>query len=114
MFFLFQELLEDGKISVDEFKDAVQQCCMGKRYEHLPQALKMFIGINDKVMFFLQQLLLNFLDSNFKMVDINDDGIIDADEYRFSCITKYPIDDVDVVDDAFKSLLNVNICLMCD
>lgn len=49
MFFLFQELLEDGKISVDEFKDAVQQCCMGKRYEHLPQALKMFIGTNDKV-----------------------------------------------------------------
>lgn len=45
------------------------------------------------------------------MVDINDDGIIDADEYRFSCITKYPIDDVDVVDDAFKSLLNVNFGL---
>lgn len=45
-FLLFQELLEEGKISVDEFKDAVQQCCMGKRYEHLPQALKMFIGTN--------------------------------------------------------------------
>lgn len=73
----------------------------------------MFIGTNITSIF-CNNYYKPFLDSNFKMVDINDDGIIDADEYRFSCITKYPIDDVDVVDDAFKSLLNVNFCLMCD
>ncbi|KAJ8975034.1 hypothetical protein NQ317_008974 [Molorchus minor] len=83
-----QDLLQDGKITVDEFKQAVQQCCMGRRYDDFPQAMKMFI------------------DSNFKMVDLNDDGVIAADEYRFNCITKFPIDDVEVVDEAFNNMLN--------
>ncbi|VEN36423.1 unnamed protein product [Callosobruchus maculatus] len=83
-----KELLQDGKITVDEFKQAVQQCCLGKRYEDFPQAMKMFI------------------DSNFKMVDLNDDGVIAAEEYRFNCITKFPIDDVEIVDEAFNNLLN--------
>lgn len=63
---------------------------MGRRYEDFPQAMKMFI------------------DSNFKMVDLNDDGVIAADEYRFNCITKFAIDDVEVVDEAFNNLLNVS------
>ncbi|CAG9864282.1 unnamed protein product [Phyllotreta striolata] len=83
-----KDLLQEGRITVEEFKQAVQQCCMGKRYGDFPQAMKMFI------------------DSNFKMVDLNDDGVIDADEYRFSCITKFPLDDVEVVDEAFNNMLN--------
>lgn len=86
-----QDLLQDGKITVEEFKQAVQQCCMGRRYEDFPQAMKMFI------------------DSNFKMVDLNDDGVIAADEYRFNCVTKFPIDDVEVVDEAFNNMLSVSI-----
>ncbi|XP_057669454.1 sarcoplasmic calcium-binding protein, alpha chain [Diorhabda carinulata] len=85
---LNKDLLQDGKITVEEFKQAVQQCCLGRRYEDFPQAMKMFI------------------DSNFKMVDLNDDGVIAADEYRFNCITKFPIDDVEIVDEAFNNLLN--------
>lgn len=85
-----QDLLQDGRITVDEFKQAVQQCCLGRRYEDFPQTMKMFI------------------DSNFKMVDLNDDGIIDADEYRYNCITKFPIDDIEVVDEAFNNMLNVS------
>ncbi|CAG9831795.1 unnamed protein product [Diabrotica balteata] len=83
-----KDLLQDGRITADEFKQAVQQCCMGKRYEDFPQAMKMFI------------------DSNFKMVDLNDDGVIGADEYRFNCITKFAIDDVEIVDEAFNNMLN--------
>ncbi|CAH0563551.1 unnamed protein product [Brassicogethes aeneus] len=83
-----KDLLQDGKITVDEFKMAVQQCCFSRRYEDFPQAMKMFI------------------DSNFKMLDLNDDGVVDADEYRFNCITKFAIDDVDIVDEAFNNLLN--------
>lgn len=64
---------------------------MGRRYEDFPQAMKMFI------------------DSNFKMMDVNDDGVIDADEYRFNCITKFAVDDVEVVDEAFNNLLNVSM-----
>lgn len=85
-----QDLLQDGRITVDEFKQAVQLCCMGRRYDDFPQAMKMFI------------------DSNFKMVDLNDDGVIAADEYRFNCVTKFAVDDVEVVDEAFNNLLNVS------
>ncbi|XP_019871708.1 sarcoplasmic calcium-binding protein 1 isoform X2 [Aethina tumida] len=94
MLSLWEEIAEladfdkDGKITVDEFKIAVQQCCFGRRYEDFPQAMKMFI------------------DSNFKMLDLNDDGVVDADEYRFNCITKFAIDDVDIVDEAFNNMLN--------
>lgn len=42
------------------------------------------------------------------MVDLNDDGIIAADEYRFNCITKFAIEDIEVVDEAFNNLLNVS------
>lgn len=42
------------------------------------------------------------------MVDLNDDGIIDADEYRYNCITKFPIDDIEIVDEAFNNMLNVS------
>ncbi|KAF2896927.1 hypothetical protein ILUMI_09251 [Ignelater luminosus] len=83
-----KDLLQDGKITVEEFKQAVQQCCLGRRYEDFPQAMKMFI------------------DSNFKMVDLNDDGIIAAEEYRYNCVTKYAIDDVEVIDEAFDNLLS--------
>lgn len=82
--------MQDGRITVDEFKQAVQQCCVGRRYEDFPQTMKLFI------------------DSNFKMVDLNDDGIIDADEYRYNCITKFPIDDIEIVDEAFNNMLSVS------
>lgn len=49
-----------------------------------------------------------FIDSNFKMVDLNDDGVIGADEYRFNCVTKFAVDDIDVIDDAFDNLLSVS------
>lgn len=63
---------------------------MGKKYEEFPQAMKMFI------------------DSNFKMVDLNDDGIIAADEYRYNCVTKFALDDVETIDEAFDNLLSVS------
>ncbi|KAL3273832.1 hypothetical protein HHI36_015259 [Cryptolaemus montrouzieri] len=83
-----KDLLQDGMITVDEFKQAVQQCCLGRRYEDFPQSMKMFI------------------DTNFKMIDLNDDGIIEAHEFRYNCIMKFAIDDVDSVDEAFDTLLN--------
>ncbi|GLV34536.1 Sarcoplasmic calcium-binding protein 1 [Carabus blaptoides fortunei] len=94
MMSLWEEIAEladfnrDGKITIEEFKEAVQRSCVGRRYEDFPQAMKMFI------------------DSNFKMVDLNDDGVIGADEYRFNCVTKFAVDDVDVIDDAFDNLLS--------
>lgn len=79
---------KDGKISTAEFKDAVQKTCMGKKYDEFPQAMKAFI------------------EANFKMLDINNDGIIGLEEYRYNCITRIAIDDIAPIDKAFESLLN--------
>jgi Ca2+-binding EF-hand superfamily protein len=79
---------KDGQISIEEFKEAVCKCCLGRKYDDFPQAMKMFI------------------DSNFKMMDINDDGVIGVDEFRYNYITKFAVEDIKVVDNAFDKLLN--------
>ena len=50
-----------------------------------------------------------FIESNFKILDINSDGIVGLEEYRYNCITRMAIDDVTVIDKAFDSLLNVSV-----
>ncbi|XP_071451429.1 sarcoplasmic calcium-binding protein 1 isoform X1 [Hetaerina americana] len=79
---------KDGMITTDEFKTAVKQTCIGKTYAEFPQAMKMFI------------------DSNFTTIDINGDGVIGAEEFRYDCITRSPFDTVEVLDDAYNKLLN--------
>lgn len=53
-----------------------------------------------------------FIEANFKMIDIDNDGIIGAKEYRYNCITRIAIEDIQVVDDAFDKLLDVNTYLI--
>lgn len=77
-------------ISVEEFKTAVKNSCVGKKYDEFPQAMKAFI------------------ESNFKMIDINADGVIGVEEYRYDCVQRMVVDDIKVIDDAFSSLLNVS------
>ena len=79
---------KDGMISVDEFKMAVKNTCVGKKYDQFPQAMRAFI------------------ESNFRMIDINSDGVIGVEEYRYDCIQRMVVEDVKVIDDAFNSLLN--------
>lgn len=77
-------------ITVEEFKTAVKNSCVGKKYEEFPQAMKAFI------------------ESNFKMIDINADGVIGVEEYRYDCVQRMVVEDIKVIDDAFNSLLNVS------
>lgn len=49
-----------------------------------------------------------FIESNFKILDINSDGIVGIEEYRYNCITRMAIDDVAPIDKAFESLLTVS------
>ncbi|XP_077294410.1 sarcoplasmic calcium-binding protein 1 isoform X2 [Arctopsyche grandis] len=79
---------KDGKITIDEFKTAVQNSCVGKKYDEFPQAMKAFI------------------ESNFRMLDINQDGILGIDEFRYDCVQRMVIEDIEIVNDAFNNLLN--------
>lgn len=49
-----------------------------------------------------------FIEANFKMVDLNGDGIISGEEFRYNCITRIAVDDIKVVDEAFNRLMNVS------
>lgn len=55
------------------------------------------------------QTMKAFIEANFKMVDLNGDGIISGEEFRYNCITRIAVDDIKVVDEAFNRLLNVSI-----
>lgn len=50
-----------------------------------------------------------FIEANFKMIDIDSDGVIGAKEFRYNCITRIAVDNIQLVDDAFNKLLDVNI-----
>lgn len=49
-----------------------------------------------------------FIEANYKMIDINGDGVINKQEFCYNCITRIAVDNVQVVYDAFDSLLNVS------
>ena len=36
-----------------------------------------------------------------------DDGVIAADEFRYNCVSRIPVDSIDVLDEAYQSLLTV-------
>ncbi|XP_076647932.1 sarcoplasmic calcium-binding protein 1 isoform X3 [Halictus rubicundus] len=78
---------KDGIVTIEEFKEAVQRSCVGRQYRDFPQAMKMFI------------------DSHFKLVDLNDDGVIAADEFRYNCVTRIPVDNINILDEAYQNLL---------
>lgn len=88
--FLIVTFFQDGAITVDEFKQAVKNTCVGKKYEDFPQAMKAFI------------------ETNFRMIDINADGLIGVEEFRYDCIQRMVVEDIKVIDDAYNSLLNVS------
>ncbi|XP_063700482.1 sarcoplasmic calcium-binding protein, beta chain [Culicoides brevitarsis] len=79
---------KDGKISSEEFKEAVKQTCVGKKYEEFPKVMKAFI------------------EANFKMMDGDGDDLVSKNEFRYNCISRIAVDDVKIIDAAFEKLLN--------
>lgn len=49
-----------------------------------------------------------FIESSFRMMDVDNDGIVGANEYRYNCINRIAVDSIQVVDDAFNKLLDVS------
>lgn len=54
-----------------------------------------------------------FIEANFKMIDLNGDGVVNANEFCYNCITRIAVDNIQVVRDAFESLLNVSCYIVC-
>lgn len=77
---------KDGQISVDEFKTAVKNLCIGKPFNQFPEALRAFIS------------------SHFSTVDINGDGLIGVEEYRVDCCGRQAYNEIQDIDDAFNKL----------
>jgi Ca2+-binding EF-hand superfamily protein len=50
-----------------------------------------------------------FIEANFKIMDINSDGVIGIEEFRYNCIQRLATDEIKIVDDAFNTLLNVSL-----
>lgn len=115
--FFFVSNTQDGRISNDEFKEAVQKTCVGKKYEEFPQVKYFSIRIRWKwktrkiLMAKLDdfQAMKAFIEANFKMIDIDGDGIVGAKEFRYNCITRIAVENIQVVDDAFNKLLDVSV-----
>ncbi|XP_055600511.1 sarcoplasmic calcium-binding protein 1 [Uranotaenia lowii] len=79
---------KDGKITTDEFKAAVKQTCVGKAYADFPKAMKAFI------------------DAHYQMMDINNDGLVSIEEYRYNCITRIAVDDIKTIDESYNQLVS--------
>ena len=72
---------------MEEFKKGIESSCKGKSYNDFPQAFKFFI------------------DSSFRTIDIDGDGTIGANEYRFDCVNRMAYKSVKDLDDAYEKLM---------
>ncbi|XP_043216112.1 sarcoplasmic calcium-binding protein 1-like isoform X3 [Amphibalanus amphitrite] len=77
---------KDGQVSVEEFKSAVKNACVGKPFDAFPGALKAFIS------------------SHFGTVDVNGDGLVGVEEYRVDCCSRQAYSDIKEIDDAYNKL----------
>lgn len=82
------DLDNSGEVDVTEFQQAVRDCCLGKPYEEFPPMFKAFI------------------ETQFKTVDVDNNGFITLQEYRQDAITRRSFSDVSEIDDAYNKLLN--------
>merc|ERR1712154_352679 len=89
---LWQQIAEiadfdkNGEVDTEEFMGGVETACKGKAYEDLPEAFKFFI------------------EAQFRTIDVDGDGSIGLEEFRYDCVSRMAYSTVDGLDEAFKKV----------
>merc|ERR1712123_102688 len=76
----------NGEVDTEEFMGGVETACKDKAYEDLPEAFKFFI------------------EAQFRTFDVDGDGSIGLEEFRFDCVSRMAYSNVEVLDEAFKKV----------
>lgn len=79
---------KDGQVTVEEFKQAVQNVCLGKKFDLFPQSLK------------------HSINCKFHSTDLNGDGLVSLEEFRIDCVTRSAFTEITDIDDCYSKLLN--------
>jgi len=77
---------KNGEVDSDEFMKGVESACKGKKYADLPEAFKFFI------------------EAQFRTIDVDGDGSIGLEEYRYDCVNRMPVKSCEVLDEAFSKI----------
>merc|ERR1712168_1101760 len=77
---------KNGEVDSDEFMRGVETACKGKSYNELPEAFKFFI------------------EAQFRTIDVDGDGSIGLEEFRYDCVSRMAYSNVEVLDEAFKKV----------
>merc|ERR1712156_139316 len=84
MIALWQQICEisdfdkNNEVDTEEFMGGVETACKNKPYEQLPEAFKFFI------------------EAQFRTIDVDGDGPIGIDEFRYDCVSRMAYPNVDV------------------
>merc|ERR1712241_650049 len=77
---------KNGEVDTEEFMGGVETACKGKKYAGLPEAFKFFI------------------EAQFRTIDVDGDGSIGLEEFRYDCVSRMAYATVDVLAEAFKKV----------
>jgi len=77
---------KNGEVDSEEFMKGVETACKGKSYADLPEAFKFFI------------------EAQFRTIDVDGDGSIGLEEFRYDCVNRMPVKSVEELDQAFSKI----------
>merc|ERR1712064_222019 len=86
---------KNGEVDTEEFMGGVETACKGKKYADLPEAFKFFI------------------EAQFRTIDVDGDGSIGIEEFRYDCVSRMAYPDVKDLDAQFLGNPDES-CLACN